>query len=240
MLANGGAWKLPDDIISSEFMTLEGRRISTSLNWAIWVKDIVDRYHPDSIRYFFIASGPERKDADFTWREFVNSHNGELLGTYGNFVNRTLAFVYKYFNAVVPDGKIKPDISARISGLYQTVGKLIEDGSLKDALETVFEFVRFGNKYFDAEKPWVTRNTDMDSCAEAIFNCTQIIANLSILLEPFLPFSSAKIKSWLSIKSGWSEKNVPIGYTLPEPSILFERLDKKVVDEELERLRRQQ
>ena len=99
---------------------------------------------------------------------------------------------------------------------------------------------RGGNKYFDTEKPWITRNTDMDSCAEAIFNCTQIIANLSILLEPFLPFSSAKIKSWLSIKNGWSEKNVPIGYTLLEPSILFQRLDKKVVDEELERLRRQQ
>ena len=199
MLANGGAWKLPDDIISSEFMTLEGRKISTSQNWAIWVKDIVDRYHPDSIRYFFIAGGPEKRDTDFTWREFVNSHNGELLGAWGNFVNRTLAFVYKYFDAAVPDGKIDSDICTRASELYQTVGTQIENGHLKEALDDVFEFVRFGNKYFDSKQPWQTRNTDMECCADTIFNCVQLIANLVVLLEPFLPFSSAKVKGWISI-----------------------------------------
>ncbi|MCL2159073.1 MAG: methionine--tRNA ligase [Oscillospiraceae bacterium] len=236
MLANGGAWKLPDEIISSEFMTLEGRKISTSQNWAIWVKDIVDRYHPDSIRYFFIANGPERRDADFSWREYVNAHNGELLGAWGNFVNRTLAFVYKYFDATVPNGKLDAEINTKINEQYQVAGKLIEAGHLKDALDSVFGVVRFGNKYFDTKKPWETRNTDIERCADTIFNCVQLIANLAVLLEPFLPFSSAKIKGWLAIGDGWNTKNVPSGFVIPEPEILFERLDKKVVDEELERL----
>ena len=227
MLANGGAWKLPDDIISSEFMTLEGRKISTSQNWAVWVKDMVDKYHPDSIRYFFITNGPEKRDADFTWRQFVNSHNGELLGAYGNFVNRTLTFVYKYFGAVVPDGIINPEINAKMSDLYQTAGKLIENGILKEALDTAFEFVRFGNKYFDAERPWQTRNTCVKACFETIYNCVQIIANLSVLLEPFLPFSSAKIKNWLAVGAGWSLKTVPAGLIIPKPDILFERLETK-------------
>jgi len=151
MLANGGKWKLPDDIISSEYLTLEGRKISTSQNWAIWVRDIIDRYHPDSIRYFILANGPEKRDTDFTWREFVNNHNGELLGAWGNFVNRTLAFVHKYFDALVPNGELNLEIYAKTAELYKTIGLLIESGNLKEALNTVFEFVRYGNKYFDAQ-----------------------------------------------------------------------------------------
>ena len=236
MLANGGKWKLPDDIISSEYLTLEGRKISTSQNWAIWLKDIVDRYHPDSIRYFILASGPEKRDTDFTWREFVNSHNGELLGAWGNFINRTLAFIFKYFNASVPTGKLNAEINAKITEAYQVAGALIEKGSLREAIDMLFEFVRYGNKYFDTEKPWETRNTNIEHCSDAIYNCVQMIANLAVLLEPFLPFSSAKIREWLSIENSWSVKSVPIGFVIPKPEILFERLDKKVVDEELGRL----
>jgi len=237
MLANGGKWKLPDEIISSEFLTLEGRKISTSQNWAIWIKDIVDRYDPDSIRYFIIASGPEKRDTDWTWREFVNSHNGELLGAWGNFVNRTLAFVYKYFDGIVPDGKPDSEIADKTSIIFQSVGNLIENGSLKEVIYTAFEFVRYGNKFFDTQRPWETRNTDIPACSTAIFNCVQMIANLAILLEPFLPFSSAKIRGWLSVDNRWEPKIVNFGYKIPEPELLFDRLDKSVIDEELERLR---
>jgi len=238
MLAHGGQWRLPDDIISSEYLTLEGRRISTSQNWAIWVKDIVDRYYPDSIRYFLLASGPEKRDTDFTWREFINSHNGELLGAYGNFINRTLAFVYKYHDAIVPDGRLVSETEDRISDQFQTVGALIEAGNLREAVDSIFELVRFANKYFDSEQPWITRSTDIKACAETIYNCVQLIANLVVLLEPFLPFSSTKVKSWLAIEDGWSAKSVAAGFVIPEPEILFERLDKKVIDEELQRLNR--
>jgi methionyl-tRNA synthetase len=239
LLANGGKWKLPDDIISSEYLTLEGRKISTSQNWAIWVKDIADRYDPDSIRYFMITNGPERRDADFSWREFVNSHNGELLGAYGNFVNRTLAFTHKYFDARVPDGTLDGEISDKLVGLYPAVGKLIEDGSLKEALNTIFDLVRFGNKYFDTERPWETRSAYFAACADAIYTCVQMIANLAVLLEPFLPFSSARVRGWLSVDDTWSPKSVSPGFMIPTPEILFERLDKKVAEEELLRLPRE-
>jgi methionyl-tRNA synthetase len=237
MLANGGAWKLPDEIISSEYLTLEGRKISTSQNWAIWSKDIVDRYNPDSIRYFMIANGPERRDSDFSWREFVGSHNGELLGAYGNFVNRTLAFLYKYGGGIVPKGELDTAIGTKIAALYPQVGTLIENGNLKDALDTVFAFVRFGNKYFDAEKPWETRQTNAAACDHTLFNCVQIIANLAILLEPFLPFSSKKVKTWLQMDGGWSIKEIPADFIVPQPDILFERLDKSVIDEEMSKLK---
>jgi len=237
MLAHGGKWRLPDDIISSEYLTLEGRRISTSHNWAIWVKDIVDKYNPDSIRYYLLANGPEKRDTDFTWREFVNSHNGELLGAYGNFVNRNMSFVYKYFNAIVPQGQLCSEVEAKIHEQFSIVGVLLEIGNLKEAINTVFRLVRYGNKYFDDAQPWVTRGTDIKTCASTIYNCFQLIANLAILLEPFLPFSSSKVKSWLAIPSGWTQKTISAGFMIPEPGLLFERLDKEVIDEELQRLK---
>jgi len=240
MLANGGDWKLPDDIISSEYLTLEGRKISTSQNWAIWVKDIVDRYNPDSIRYFMIANGPERRDSDFSWREFVNSHNGELLGAYGNFINRTMAFIYKYFDAIVPNGVLNEIVEKKIVDLYSDAGDLIENGNLKEAIDNIFEFVRFSNKYFDTEKPWETRQSNISACHNTLFNCVQIIANLAVLLEPFLPFSSAKVKEWLKINDYWSIKRVQAGFVISEPEILFERLDKKVMDDEMEQLHKNQ
>lgn len=120
--------KLPDEIISSEYLTLEGRKISTSGNWAIWAKDILERYNPDSIRYFLISNGPEKRDTDFTWREFVNSHNGELLGAYGNFVNRSLVFIKKFFEGKVPETQGNLDIIRSLINLYPRVGTFVEQG----------------------------------------------------------------------------------------------------------------
>lgn len=197
LLAQGDGWKLPDEIISSEYLTLEGRKISTSQGWAIWVKDLVDRYHPDAIRYFLIANGPEKRDTDFSWRAFVHSTNGELLGAYGNFINRTLQFIAKYFGGQVPRGTLDPEIRGRIEGLFQSLGTLIQEGRLKEGLEQVFDLVRYANKVFDAQHPWETRETDHAACGNTLYNCVQIIAGLALLLEPFLPFSSAKIRGWL-------------------------------------------
>ena len=236
MIANGGGWHLPDQIVSSEYLTLEGRKISTSQNYAIWVKDIIDRYDPDSIRYFFLANGPEKKDADFSWREFVNSHNGELLGAYGNFVNRSLAFIRKYWNGVVPGGRTNAGIASAIASLYQTTGSLIEKGAFKDALNGIFEFVRQANKYFDTETPWITRTSDQEACRNTLYQCVQMIANLAVLLRPFLPFSSEKICGWLSLDDKWQLHEVQGGYHLPKIQILFERIDKSAVETETETL----
>lgn len=237
LLANGEKWHLPDRIVSSEYMTLEGNKISTSKNYAIWVKELLEAYDADSIRYFFLVNGPEKKDADFSWREFVNSHNGELLGAYGNFVNRSLAFINKYWDGVVPEGKERTEISERIETLFATIGRKIEAGQFKDALEEIFEFVRSANKFFDSEQPWVTRTSDEAACKDTLFQCVQIISNLAVLLAPFLPFSSAKVCGWLKINGGWGRQTVPVGYQLPEIDILFQRIDKKVIEEESEKLK---
>ena len=215
--------------MSSVYLTLEGRKISTSQNYAIWVKDLLDDYEADSIRYFFIANGPEKKDADFTWREFVHSHNGELLGAYGNFVNRTLAFIKKYCDGVVPQGINNFDLDNQIDNLYIAVGKLIESGCFKDAINEIFDFVRSANKFFDTEHPWITRNTDKTACGNTLYQCVQIIANLAVLLSPFIPFSSEKVLKWLNLSNKWEIQHVASGYLLPEIEILFQRIDKKVI-----------
>ena len=237
LLGSGEAWHLPDQIVSSEYLTLEGRKISTSQNYAIWVKDLLDNYEADSIRYFFIANGPEKKDADFSWREYVHSHNGELLGTYGNFVNRTLAFIEKYCGGSVPQGTDNIDLDKQIDSLYIAAGKLIESGRFKDALNEIFEFIRNANKFFDTEQPWITRNTNKTACDNTLYQCVQIIANLAVLLSPFLPFSSEKVLKWLNISSKWERQHVASGYVLPEFEILFQRIDKKVIEDETEKLK---
>ncbi|MDR1629489.1 MAG: methionine--tRNA ligase [Oscillospiraceae bacterium] len=236
LLGHGGELRLPDDIISSEYITLEGKKISTSQNRAIWAKDIVNRYNPDALRYFFIANGPEKRDTDFSLHEFVERNNSELLGAYGNFVNRTLAFISKYLDGIVPNGVSENEIAEQIEVLLLTVGQKIEDGQFKDALESIFEFVRFGNKYFDANEPWKTRENNPNQCCQTLFNCVQIIANLSVLLQPFLPFSSAKVFEWLNLNNEWKAQWIQEGYVLPEISILFKRLGKKIIDEEYNKL----
>ena len=236
LLGHGEEWHLPDQIVSSEYLTLEGRKISTSQNYAIWVKDLLDKYEADSIRYFFIVNGPEKKDADFSWREYIHSHNGELLGAYGNFVNRSLAFIEKYFDGIVPCGTANEEIDRKIDQLYTSVGKKIENGALKDALDEIFDFVRSANKFFDTEQPWVTRTTDKAACENTLYQCVQIIANLAVLLAPFLPFSSEKVCGWLDITSEWEKQVVPAGYLLSEVELLFQRIDKKVIEEETEKL----
>jgi methionyl-tRNA synthetase len=230
--------KLPDDIISSEYLTLEGRKISTSGNWAIWAKDILERYNPDSIRYFLISNGPEKRDTDFTWREFINSHNGELLGAYGNFVNRSLVFIRKYFENKVPDASGNSCIISSLTGLYTGIGDLIREGCFKEALDTIFAFIRTANKYFDEEQPWITIKSDIEKCKETLNTCVQIIANLSHLLEPFLPFSSAKVRDILKIREAkWQYTQVDPGLELGPVQILFERIDKKVIQEEEARMK---
>ncbi len=236
LIANGGGFHLPDRIVSSEYLTLEGRKISTSQNYAIWVKDIVENYNPDSIRYFFIANGPEKKDADFSWREFVNSHNGELLGAYGNFVNRSLSFIIKYWDGIVPVGELDKDIADQIDELFIKTGILIEKGAFKDALSIIFDFVRKSNKYFDTKTPWITRTTNEKACKNTLFQCVQIIANLAVLLYPFLPFSSKKVCSWLDLQNNWKRQQVKCGYHIPEIQLLYERIDKAVIEQETEKV----
>lgn len=237
LLGNGEGWHLPDQIVSSEYQTLEGRKISTSQNYAVWIKDMLEHYEADSIRYYFLANGPEKKDADFSWREYIRSHNGELLGTYGNFVNRTLAFIAKYLGGIVPKGITDPVIDRRAEELYASVGKKIENAAFKDALNEIFEFLRQANKYFDTRQPWNTRTSNRTACENTLYQCVQIIADAAVLLYPFLPFSSEKVCKWLGTDNTWQKHRVPAGYVLPETEILFRRIDKSKIQAETEKLK---
>ncbi|MBP3964649.1 methionine--tRNA ligase [Paenibacillus lignilyticus] len=233
VLLGGGGLHVPDRIISCEYMTLEGKKFSTSRNWAVWVPDIMSRYQPDSIRYFLIANGPERRDTDFTWREFIHSHNGELLGAFGNFVNRTLAFITKSFEGRVPAGELSDEWMHLLTELYLESGTLIEEGRLKEALELIFAQIRRANKYFDEQKPWVQVKEDRDASGITLHTCAGIIANLANLLQPFIPFSCERIRIFLSLgQPAWKVTTVSAGQQIQSLSLLFERIDPKRIEEE--------
>jgi len=236
LIAHGSDYHLPDRLISSEYLTLEGKKISTSKDYALWVKDFINRYNPDALRYFFISNNPERKDSDFSWEEFLYANNSELLGIYGNFINRTLAFIKKSFGSTVPKGTLDSSIQEKLRDIYLEVGGEIEAGQLKKGLRNALDFARFGNKYFDDEKPWITAKTDRDTCENTLYNCVQIIVNLSILLEPFIPFSSQKVIEWFDLKREWIPQEIEEGHDVPEIEILFERLDKSIIELERSKL----
>lgn len=234
LIAHPEKWHLPDQIISSEYLTLEGRKISTSQNYAVWVSDILQRYDPDSLRYYLLANGPEKKDSDFSFCEFINSHNGELLGAYGNFINRTLVFCQKYQDGIVPQGTFTNELRERIQLLYDKTAEQIEAGEIKDALDEIFVAVRDANKLYDTQQPWITRTQEPELCSQTIHDCIQLAANFAVLLAPFLPFSSKKVCEWFSLDVIWNVKEVHSGYQLPEISLLFQRIDKKLIAEETE------
>ncbi len=230
---------LPDRIIASEYLTLERRKISTSENWAVWLPDIVANYQPDAIRYFLINNGPEKRDTDFSWQEFVKSNNGELLGAYGNFVNRNLAFIKKSFGNTVPEGIMNAEMRQNLKQLYEDAGNLIEAGEFRAALDEIFAYVRSANKYFDTEAPWTQAKEDPAAAGNTLYTCVEIIVNLANLMEPFLPFSSAKIAEFLSLSApSWEYREAKSGVEVGELEILFERLDSEVVDRELAKLNR--
>lgn len=238
LLLGAGGLHLPDRILSCEYMTLEGEKFSTSRNWAVWVPEILKRYGPDSIRYFLTANGPEKRDADFSWREFIYSHNSELLGAFGNFVNRSLVFVNKAWNGKVPAGTLDAAWAGSLDHLYARTGRLIEAGCFKEALELVFAHIRKANKYFDQQQPWLQIGNDPAGCSSTLYTCVQIIANLSNLLNPFIPFSCAKIRGFLSLgEPGWQPVYVPAQQPVRGLELLFERIDVKRIDEETERLK---
>lgn len=227
---------LPTHIISNEYVTLEKKKISTSQNWAVWVPELLQRYHPDSIRYFLTVNAPENRDTDFSWREFIYSHNSELLGAFANFVNRTLKFIEKSFNHVVPNASIDAQIIASTQALFEEVGKLIEEGHFKQALECIFEYVRAANRYFDEQKPWIQIKEDPEACEQTLATCTFIISNLAQLLQPFLPVAVKEIKEMLQVDvCTWSmQMSLPTNLTNIQP--IYERLDVKLIDEELANL----
>ncbi|MFJ7936541.1 methionine--tRNA ligase [Sporosarcina sp. NPDC096371] len=227
---------LPTHIVSNEYLTLEKKKLSTSNNWAVWVPYILEHYHSDSIRYFLTTNAPENRDTDFSWREFISSHNAELLGAYGNFINRTLKFLEKSYEGQISTGEIDVAIEGSIEQLYVRVGKLIEEGHFKQALDGVFEFIRSANKYFDHEQPWKQLTEDKAACDNTLLTCVHIIANTAQLLSPFLPTTSDEVKGMLNLADFEWQVIKKSSYQFTGVKPLFDRIDTKKIEEELAKL----
>lgn len=222
--------------ISSEYLKLEGKNFSAVKNWAVWADYILDNYNVDLIRYYLILNGPEVKDSDFTWKGFITTNNVDLVGLFGNLINRILTFVNNNFNGEIPSGKMDAEIRNKLFNLYCEVGDKIEEGRFKSALESVFNMIRMTNKFFDDEKPWITVKDNKEKCTQSIYTCIQFIANLSNLIEPFMPLAAQKIRNFLHIKNAtWMPIEIKSG-KINNVKILFERIDKTRIDEEKDRL----
>ena len=239
LLMGLGIEALPTHIVSNEYVTLEKKKISTSRNWAVWIPDLLKTYHPDTIRYFLIANAPESRDADFSWREFIYSHNTELLGAFANFVNRTFKFIEKSFESNVLEVNIVSSWRLRVQQTYIIVWGLIEQGNLKLALETVFDVIRAANRYFDEREPWKYAKTDEDHAKETLATCTYIIQNVGQLLHPFLPFASQEISKMIRQPlNSWDEiDQLPV--KLAEVKPLYVRIDVNCIEVEKAKLNNQ-
>lgn len=236
-LMNGaGIKQVPTFIVSNEYVTLEKKKISTSQNWAVWLPDLLKKYHSDSIRYFLCINAPEQHDTDFSWREFIYSHNSELLGAYGNFVNRTFKFIEKNLDGKVPEATMNKELKKKLDLLYKDVEEFISLGKCKQALETIFFFIRSCNKYFDEERPWIQVKEDIEACNHTIWTCLQIIANLSQLLQPFLPKSSSEVREFLELEHPkWDYIETSI-VEIRNVTPLFERIPVERIEEERKKL----
>ena len=224
-------------LISGEHLNLEGKPFSTVKNWAICADYVCKRYNVDSFRYYLALNSPEDKDTDFTWREYINIHNSNLVNELSNFVNKVLSFSRKNYANRIPKGNIEENLKNEILNLYFYIGDNIEEGHFKESLNEIMALCKKGNKYFDNNKVWDLLSLNPSKCKDVIYNCIQIIVNLSNLLYPFMPNTCKKIKQSLDLKDGiWSFTEKKEGI-IRECDILFTKIDKKRASEEVARLK---
>jgi len=196
---------LPDEVVASEFLTMEGKQLSTSRSVAIYVRDVLERYDPDPVRYFLTAAGPETQDSDFSWSEFLRRNNDELLANWGNLVNRTLTNTHRNFGQVPTPGELTAadeTALAEIAGGFDTVGRLIEESKFRQALGEAMRLSSVGNQYVDHQAPWTAIKKDRERAATILYVALRIVDSLKVMFTPFLPFSSQKLHELLGY-DGW-------------------------------------
>ncbi|HPW65962.1 MAG TPA: methionine--tRNA ligase [Salinivirgaceae bacterium] len=248
MLKAEGTYILPDNVPANEFLNLEGDKISTSKNWAVWLHEYLDNFKgkEDVLRYVLTANAPETKDSDFTWADFQARNNNELLAIYGNFVNRSLVLTHKYFEGVVPPVLEVTDydneIIREMGEVRSKVEHALENYRFREALQEAMNLARIGNKYLTEAEPWKLFKTEPSRVATILNISLQITAGLTIILEPFLPFSSEKLRKMLNTerlcweKAGQTEL-LPIGHKINEPELLFEKIEDSVIEAQINRLK---
>ena len=247
MLKAHGDYILPDNVPANEFLNLENDKISTSRNWAVWLHEYLVDFpgKQDVLRYVLTANAPETKDNNFTWKDFQNRNNNELVAVYGNFVNRALQLTKKYFNGIVPEcGELQDVDRAAIEefkDVKQKVEALLDTFKFRDAQKEAMNLARIGNKYITDCEPWHVAKTDMERVKTILYISLQLVANLEIAFEPFLPFSSAKLREMLNIKeTDWAQLGstelLKPGHQLGTPALLFEKIEDDAINAQLQKL----
>lgn len=247
MLKAHGDYILPDNVPSNEFLNLENDKISTSRNWAVWLHEYLVDFpgKQDVLRYVLTANAPETKDNNFTWKDFQDRNNNELVAVYGNFVNRALQLTKKYFNGVVPEcGELqKVDLKTieEFKDVKQKVEALLDTFKFRDAQKEAMNLARIGNKYITDCEPWHVAKTDMERVKTILYLSLQLVANLEIAFEPFLPFSSARLREMLNITdTDWAQLGstelLKPGHQLGTPALLFEKIEDEAIEAQLKKL----
>lgn len=247
MLKAHGDYILPDNVPSNEFLNLEGNKISTSKNYAVWLHEYLKEIpgRQDELRYVLTANAPETKDNDFTWADYQARCNNELVAVYGNFVNRALQLNQKYYDGVVPECGELTDFDketlSEFAGVKDKLEELLENFKFRDAQKEAMNLARIGNKYIADSEPWKVIKTDPERVKTIIYISLQLTANLAIAFEPFLPFSSKKLRDMTGMDSfSWEQLGssdlLPAGKKLPKPSLLFSKVEDEVIQAQVEKL----
>ncbi len=244
MLMAYGDYALPAEIPANQFLNLEGDKFSTSKDYAIWLPDYLKEFQADSMRYVLTRNAPEARDTDFTWRDFQAWHNNELADILGNFVNRTLTFIEKYYSSSVPPASAFTDSDKRILNMLHNapdqIGEKIEKFEFKHALQEVMKMAQEANRYFDHEEPWLTRKTNSLACERTMFVCMKIVTSLTVLIEPFLPFTAEKVRKMINfIPQKWDDIRTPkVASAINKPEILFQKVDDATIDVQIKKLKK--
>ncbi len=247
ILKSEGTYILPDNVPANEFLNLENDKISTSRNWAVWLHEYLEDFpgKQDVMRYVLCANAPESKDNDFTWKDFQNRNNNELVAILGNFVNRTLVLTNKYYEGQVPQcGELNDfdkETLAQISLIADSVEKSLENFRFREAVKTAMDLARLGNKYLADTEPWKVIKTDPERVRTILNISLQITANLTILLEPFLPFSMDKLRGFLNFsETKWkllgNHELLKPGHIVNNPSLLFDKIEDDAIQFQLDKL----
>jgi len=247
MLKAEGSYILPDNVPANEFLNLEGDKISTSGNWAVWLHEYLKEFpeKQDVLRYVLTANAPETKDNDFTWKDFQARNNNELVAIYGNFINRALVLTHKYFDGKVPELGTWTDYDeetlVEFKDVKSSVEHLLNHFKFREAQKEAMNLARIGNKYLADTEPWKLAKTDMDRVATIMNLSLQIAANLAIAFEPFLPFSSQKLRDLLNLDNfEWNDLGsidlLKAGTQLSTPELLFEKIEDEVIATQIQKL----
>ncbi|WP_434979560.1 methionine--tRNA ligase [Daejeonia sp. YH14] len=244
MMKAHGDYILPQNVPAFEFLNLENDKISTSRNWAVWANEYVEEFpgQQDVLRYALLSSAPETKDNNFTWKDFQTKNNSELVGIFGNFINRVAVLTHKYYDGIIPQGNVEAPELAEIRKTAEEIHGFLEKFEFRNALSALMNLARFGNQYLQTEEPWKTIKTDPEKTAATLYVSAQIAVALAQLCEPFMPFSSDKLLKMFAVeKADWSaiEENSSLigsGHRINEATLLFSKIEDDVIDAQIKKL----